>query len=423
MMRLSAFASVIATVLIGHLQAPAQAQETIRIGVLEPMTGPANKNGIENYTAMEIARDMINERGGINGKKVEYLLADVPNPTAAISETERLITKDGVKITMGSGISPLAIAVSQTTERHGVFHWETAGAADIITKRGFKYTFQVGPAGYRYAQAAIDFTMDDLTKRLNKPIENLRIALLWENRAFGKSVGDGIRDYAKEKNIKLIYDEGYDQFATDMTPIVQKLKDVKPDVLIAISFPNDAILFQRKAKELDFYVSALIGVSAGYSNPDLRGSIGDMVDGIFVSDFAAKVNPKALMPETVKIAEEFFKRYDAKLRRPPAGHASSSFSATWALFTEVLPKAKSLDAPELREIALKLDLPNGALVNGSGIKFTNNDWAPDPKDAGQNLRASIGVWQWQKSGNNQVFPKNLATHEPIMVPLPEWSKR
>ena len=89
----------------------------------------------------------------------------------------------------------------------------------------------------------------------------------------------------------------------------------------------------------------------------------------------------------------------------------------------MLPKAKSLDAPELREIALKLDLPNGALVNGSGIKFTNNDWGPDPKDAGQNLRASIGVWQWQKSGNNQVFPKNLATHEPVMVPLPEWSKR
>jgi branched-chain amino acid transport system substrate-binding protein len=423
MMRRFMVAALLATVFIGFPQAPTKAQETIRIGVLEPMTGPANKNGIENYTAMEIARDMINERGGINGKKVEYILADVPNPTAAVSETERLITNNGVKITMGSGISPLAIAVSQTAERHGVFHWETAGAADIITKRGFKYTFQVGPAGYRYAQAAVDFINDDLTKTLKKPIGDLRIALLWENRAFGKSVGDGIRNYAKEKNIKLVYDEGYDQFATDMTPIVQKLKDVKPDVLIAISFPNDAILFQRKAKELDFYVSAMIGVSAGYSNPDLRGSIGDMVDGIFVSDFAAKVNPKALLPETVKIAEEFFKRYDAKLHRPPAGHASSSFSATWALFTEVLPKAKSLDAAELRDIALKLDLPNGSLANGSGIKFTNNDWAPDPKDAGQNLRASIGVWQWQKSVNNQVFPTNLATHEPILVPLPAWSKR
>ena len=85
----------------------------------------------------------------------------------------------------------------------------------------------------------------------------MQIALLWENRAFGKSVGDGVRAYTESKKIKLVYDEGYDQFATDMTPIVQKLKDVKPDVLIAISFPNDAILFQRKAKEIDFNVGGV----------------------------------------------------------------------------------------------------------------------------------------------------------------------
>ena len=423
MMRHFARAFVFAAAVAAISVLPARAQEVIRIGVLQPMTGPATKNGIENFTAMQIARDMINERGGIGGRKIEYLLADIPTPTAAISETERLITKDGVKMTLGSGVSLLAVPVSQTAEKHGVFHWETAGAADIITRRGFKYTFQVGPAAYRYSQAAVDFVIEDLTTKLGKSLPNLRIALLWENRAFGKSVGDGVRAYAGTKGIKLVYDEGYDQFATDMTPIVQKLKDVKPDVLIAISFPNDAILFQRKAKELDFNVGALIGVSAGYSNPDLRDSIGDMVNGIFVSDFAAKVNPKALLPQTVPIAEEFFRRYDDKLHRPPAGHASSSFSATWGLFTELLPKASTFEAPELREIALKLDLPNGALANGSGIKFTNNDWPVDPKDAGQNLRASIGVWQWQKSGNNQVFPANLATHEPIMVPLPDWAKR
>ena len=403
--------------------APAAAQDTIKIGVLQPMTGPATKNGTENFTAMSIARDMINERGGINSRKVDFLLADIPTPTAAVSETERLIANDGVKMTLGSGVSQLAIPVSQAAERHGVFHWETAGAADIITKRGFKYTFQVGPAGRRYGEAAVDITMEELSKKLGKPVADLRVALLWENRAFGKSVGDAIRAYAKEKNLNLIYDEGYDQTATDMTPIVQRLKDVKPDVLLAISFPNDAVLFQRKAKELDFYVAALVGVSAGYSNPDLRNSIGDMVNGIMVSDFAARVNPKALAPETVKVAEEFYRRYDDKMKRPPAGHAWAAFSATWALFTEVLPKAQKFDPDELRDIALKLDLPVGSLANGSGIKFTNNDWAPDPKDAGQNLRASIGVWQWQKGGNNQVFPRNLATDDVVMVPMPQWSER
>jgi branched-chain amino acid transport system substrate-binding protein len=404
-------------------QLPAKAQENIRIGVLLPLTGPLAKNGLENWEAMQIARDMINERGGINGRKVEYLQGDANTPNAAISETERLITKDDIKITTGSFASPIAIAVSQAAERHGVFHWETTGAAEVITRRGFKHTFQVGAPARKYGQAAVDFIIDDLGKRLNKPVDALKIALLWENRAFGKSVGDGIRAYTQAKGIKLAYDEGYDQTATDMTPIVQKMKDVAPDIVIAISFPNDAILFQRKAKELEFNVAAFIGVSAGYSSPDLRESIGDAVSGIFVADFPPKVNAAVLTPETRKVADEFYKRYEAKLKRPPAGHAAAGFSAVWALFTEVLPKAKTFEPDELREIALRLDLPEGSLVNGSGIKFTNFDWPDDPKDAGQNLRASIGVWQWTKAGNEEVYPGELATKPPIMVPLPDWSKR
>jgi branched-chain amino acid transport system substrate-binding protein len=414
---------VLASLLLAAASLPAKAQESIRIGVLLPLTGPLAKNGIENWEAMQIARDMINERGGVNGRKIEYLQGDANTPNAAISETERLITKDGIKITTGSFASPIAIAVSQAAERHGVFHWETTGAAEIITRRGFKHTFQVGAPARKYGQAAVDFIIGDLAKRLNKSVDALKIALLWENRAFGKSVGDGIHAYTQSKGIKLAYDEGYDQTATDMTPIVQKLKDVAPDIVIAISFPNDAILFQRKAKELDFNVAAFIGVSAGYSSPDLRDSIGDSVVGICVADFPPKVNAAVLTPETKKVAEEFYKRYEAKLKRPPAGHAAAGFSAVWALFTEVLPKAKTFEPDELREIALKLDLPAGSLVNGSGIKFTNFDWPDDPKDAGQNLRASIGVWQWTKAGNEEVYPPELATQPPVMVPLPDWSKR
>src|ERR1700727_159913 len=92
------FAALIffAALLVGE----AAAQDAIKIGVLEPMTGGATKNGTENFTAMQIARDMINERGGVKGHKIEFLLADIPTPTAAVSETERLITKEGVKITL-----------------------------------------------------------------------------------------------------------------------------------------------------------------------------------------------------------------------------------------------------------------------------------------------------------------------------------
>ena len=141
--RISALALGLALLASGPLAGPAAAQQQpIKIGVLLPLTGPFAKNGIENWEAMQIARDMINEQGGVKGRKIEYIHGDATSPTAAISEAERIISTEGVKITTGSFASPLAIAVSQAAERHGVFHWETTGAAEIITRRDFKYTFQ-----------------------------------------------------------------------------------------------------------------------------------------------------------------------------------------------------------------------------------------------------------------------------------------
>ncbi|MGA7327364.1 MAG: ABC transporter substrate-binding protein [Rhodomicrobium sp.] len=400
-----------------------RADDVLKIGVLEPFTGPWAKNGNESYIAMEIARDMINEKGGVKGKKVVFIRGDAPDPSAGKSEADRIISQEGVSIITGTYASPLGIAISAEAERHGVIHWESIASADIITKRGYKHVFQVGAAASRYGATAIDFTKGELAKRLGKKFEELRIALLWENRAFGTAVGKGVRARAAETSINLVFDEGYDQFMTDMTPLVEKLKDAKPDVLIAISFINDTILFHRKAKELNFNVPVVIGVSAGHSVPDLKDSLGKAVNGIFVSDIPALVNPKALRPEVEAAAEEFNKRYEKLQHRVPAGHAVASFAALWTLFNDVLPKAKSMEPEDIRAAALSMDLPDGSLINGSGLKFSNFDLASDPKDAGQNLRSAVGVWQWQDLAARQVYPASLATADPIMVPLPDWAKR
>ena len=125
-----------------------------------------------------------------------------------------------------------------------------------------------------------------------------------------------------------------------------------------------------------------------------------------------------------KVADEFYKRYDDKMKRPPAGHASAGFSAIWALFTEVFPKAKTFEPAELREIALKLDLPEGSLVNGSGIKFTNIDW-PDgsegcrPEPARLDRRLAVAEGPATTRSSRQAWRRT----QPVMVPLPNWSKR
>ena len=136
------------------------------------------------------------------------------------------------------------------------------------------------------------------------------------------------------------------------------------------------------------------------------------------------MNANVLKPEVRKVAEEFYKRYESKMKRPPAGHASAGFSAIWALFTEVLPKAKTYEPDELREIALKLDLPEGSLVNGSGIKFTNFDW-PDgpqgrrPEPARRDRRLAVD----RRAATSRSSRRRSPRTQPVMVPLPAWNKR
>src|SRR5919202_1870928 len=78
-----------------------------KIGVLEPLTGPLAGEGKRHLEGYEIVRDMINERGGVMGKKLTFVVADAPDPTAAATEATRLITREGVKIVTGTYSSRL----------------------------------------------------------------------------------------------------------------------------------------------------------------------------------------------------------------------------------------------------------------------------------------------------------------------------
>ena len=64
----------------------AQAAEEARVGLLLPLSGPWAKFGNEMAVSMEIARDLVNQSGGVQGgKTITFVKADIPNPTAATS--------------------------------------------------------------------------------------------------------------------------------------------------------------------------------------------------------------------------------------------------------------------------------------------------------------------------------------------------
>src|SRR5262245_35371912 len=92
--------------------APAMAQDTIKIGVSQPLTGAFAASG--NYVAQgaKIAEDEINKAGGVLGKKIQLVIEDSKsNPTEAVSTAEKLIVKDKVPVMIGAWSSTLTLAV------------------------------------------------------------------------------------------------------------------------------------------------------------------------------------------------------------------------------------------------------------------------------------------------------------------------
>src|SRR5690606_2508722 len=120
------------------------ADEPIRIGGIFPLTGGNSVFGNQNFQGVEVAVDMINDAGGVNGRKVELFKGDGHNPQAAISETNRLAAREGVKIFVGSSTSAVGMVASQEAERLGAFYWEGMAVANDFTRRDFQHAFRFG---------------------------------------------------------------------------------------------------------------------------------------------------------------------------------------------------------------------------------------------------------------------------------------
>jgi branched-chain amino acid transport system substrate-binding protein len=386
----------------------------IKIGGIFPLTGAGSVFGNQNFQGVEIAVDLINDRGGVNGRKVELFKGDGHTPQAAISETTRLAAREGVKIFTGSSTSAVGMVASQEAERNGAFYWEGMAVANNFTERGFKNVFRVGLAAGGLGRPAPLYVAEGLSSILKKAPKDIRVAVIAEDSAFGVDVSAAAVEEAKSRGISVVLHELYSAKTTDLSPLVLKLRSIAPDAIVATQFINDAVLLQRQMKEMRYRPPVFLGTSAGHSTLSFAEAIGDDVNGIFSSSYPTDANPAALSEVARKDREEFLKRYEAKYKVVPAVQESLGFVVGISLLRDVIARAKSTAAADLREAAIAADVPLGSYINGWGMMFN---------DKGQNVRAAGSVIQWQNRKMVSVFPEANKVADPILVPLPAWGAR
>src|SRR6202030_775926 len=152
--------------------------------------------------------------------------------------------------------------------------------------------------------------------------------------------------------------------------LVLKIKEAGAYIILSTDYPNDAILFARQSKELGLPTKAILGW-AGIAFPKFRQDLGDYADGMMSINMPVDLDPARLPAETRKVREDFRERYKKDVGYYPPAFAVAGFDGAWALFKYVLPKAGKYDADAIRDAAMSLDVPDGALTMGWGIKFSD----------------------------------------------------
>jgi len=395
------------------------AQDVIKIGALYPFSGAMALLGAHNFNGVELAAMIINERGGIQGKKIVFVKGDVPTAEAARSETERLISVEKLKVLMGTYSSSLSYVATAVAAKHNIPYWETEAISDPITQRGFKYLFRTSPTGSEFGNTQANFVNEVISPQLGIKPSELRVVVMFEDSLFGTTVGQTAEKRLKEFGFKLLAVDSYSSRGTDLSSLVMKHKSLNADVIVACSYLNDAILYQKQMKELKLYVKAFVGGGGGHGILDFAKALGKDSNGVFSSDFPLIKDPSLLDPKLDPPLRTVFERYKAKHGDLPDLHAVSGFTAAMVFYQHVLPKALSLDRDDIRKAALQVDIPNGSTHMGWGVKYAG-DGHPM---MGTNLRAFNVMMQWQDQMNYCVWPKKYAEKNIIMFPFPPWDKR
>ncbi len=390
-----------------------------KIGVLEPLTGALAFEGKRHLEGYEVMRDLINARGGVMGKKLVFAVGDATDPTAAASEANRLVTREGVKIITGTFSSTLCGAASEAASRQNAIYWETSCIDPRFAQRGLKTVFRTEIDGTGFGWYDIQFIAKHLAPRFHLQPNQLKIAFLSEDSSYGQGVTEAARARAKQEfGMQEVSVDYYNWQATnDFTPIIVKLKQLNPDVIHHIARGNDAVLFWRQAREQNFQFKALVHAGAsGYGTPDFGKALGAEGNGPFVlAEPGPGFKPDALTPEAKKLEHDFIEAVKKKTGGDPYAAHRLSGPGLWILKL-VLDRAKSDDLDKFRAAVLALDLPVGSTMNGWGVKFAENG-------QNSNERVQHYMLQWQNGQMVTVWPEEFTTYRAKWIPLGPWDQR
>lgn len=214
----------------------------IKIGFVPPITGDSAAEGALQIKSIKLAVKEINAAGGVNGKKINLIMADnrSTNPGALLA-LQKVVEQEKVLALVGSVRSTQILAMSDTIKGYGIP--TIIGGTNVnLTKQGNPWLFRVRPDDTIAAGAMVKFIKEN-TKFTN-------IGILNDMEAFGQGGGDLVEKYAKQYGLNIVKRERFKPQDKDYTAFLLSLKNAGAQIMIVYSPAPDTAVIQRQVRQL-----------------------------------------------------------------------------------------------------------------------------------------------------------------------------
>ena len=320
----------------------------IKIGVIGPLTGDIAQYGTNAIDGFKLKIKEINAAGGINGKKIELVIADSKGDAQeAINIFKKMVSQDKVDFIVGEIASTASLAISDFAQKAKVPMLTPTSTLFDITK-GKDYVFRVtftdpyqGVATAKYIKS--------------KGAKNVTILVNTSND-YDVALAQAFKEQAEKDGIK-ISEEKYTKDDKDFKSLLTKVKSQNPEMVFIPDYYNTVGLILTQANEIGLKTQFLGG--DGWDG--IQTNFASVAEGgIFASQFAPD-DPSGTV-------QKFIKAYKAEYNKDPIIFSALGYDAG-TVVENALKSAKDLSRESIKEAFKASNIDN--LVTGS-LKYDEN---------------------------------------------------
>jgi branched-chain amino acid transport system substrate-binding protein len=367
---------------------PGVSDTEIRIGNVEAYSGPASAYGVIGKTEDAYFK-MINDQGGINGRKINFISYDDGySPPRTVEQIRKLIESDEVFLVFNALGTPTQTAVQKYQNAKKVPQLFLAtGASKWNDPKAFPWTMGFQPS-YR-VEARI------FAKYILKEKPDAKVAVFYANDDFGKDYLAGIKDVFGDKASKLIVaEESYETSEPSIDAHIVKLKDTGADVFVNIATPKFAAQAIKKIAELGWKPMHLmtdvsVSIGAVMKPAGLEASEGVLSAGYLMDASDPQWKDNAGMKKFMTFIEKYMPGANISDANLVYGYAAAQ------TMVQVLKQSGDnlTRANVMKQAASLKDFAPDTLIPGITINTSPTDFAPIEQ---------LKMWRF-KSGQWELF--------------------